>query len=49
VRAAFASGEDRIAGFLYIGTPGCIMEERQRPGIEEVFSTWDSQQLPLLE
>ena len=32
VRNAFAEGEaDRIAGFIFIGTPGQALEERERP------------------
>ncbi|HEX8526737.1 nitroreductase family protein [Allosphingosinicella sp.] len=43
VRAAFATGEhDRVAGFIFIGTPGAELEERPRPALEEVASTWDS-------
>ncbi len=31
---------DRIAGFLFLGTPGRALEERPRPAYEAVVSTW---------
>ena len=31
---------DRIAGFLFLGTPGSALEERQRPALEDVASAW---------
>jgi nitroreductase len=40
VRAAFADGEERIAGFIFIGTPGCVPEERPRPESSDVFARW---------
>ena len=41
VRAAFAAGEhDRIAGFVFLGTPGADLEERIRPDLAEVASEW---------
>jgi nitroreductase len=40
VRDAFAP-EGRIAGFLFIGTPGREPEERPRPHFESVVSRWD--------
>ena len=41
VREAFATGEhDRIAGFIFLGTPGAEQEERMRPAFEEVASEW---------
>jgi nitroreductase len=41
VRRAFASGElDRIAGFIFIGTPSAELEERPRPPLEEIASEW---------
>jgi nitroreductase len=42
VRRAFAQGpEDRIAGFIFLGTPGCEPEERPRPPLESVCSEWN--------
>lgn len=32
--------QDRIAGFLFLGTPGGELEERPRPAPEEVASEW---------
>ena len=42
VRGAFgAAGEhDRIAGFIFLGTPGAELEERLRPDYEDVASEW---------
>ena len=40
VRAAFGTQEERIAGFVYIGTPGAPLEERARPAFDEVASRW---------
>ena len=41
VRAAFASGDEKIAGFVFIGTPGRPQEERPRPDYDQIVSTWD--------
>ena len=41
VRAAFAQGEERIAGFIFIGTPGRPQEERPRPEYDKIVSFWD--------
>ena len=36
-----ATGEDdRIAGFIFLGTPGAEQEERPRPAYEDVVSEW---------
>ena len=42
VRESFgAAGEhDRIAAFIFIGTPGAEQEERPRPSYEDVVSDW---------
>jgi nitroreductase len=40
VRRAFAQGGERIAGFIYIGTPGSPLEERQRPAYGRAVSEW---------
>ena len=42
VRKAFASGIERLAGFIFIGTPGKELEERRRPAFEHVVSEWVS-------
>jgi nitroreductase len=39
VRAAFAP-EGRIAGFVFLGSPGRELQERPRPDYDEVVSTW---------
>jgi len=39
VRAAFAS-QGRIAGFLFLGTPGRELQERPRPDYDAVVSAW---------
>lgn len=40
VRDAFGAAPERIAGFLFIGTPGMALEERLRPAYDEVVSLW---------
>ncbi len=43
VAAAFgAEGEDRIAGFLYLGSPGRALEERPRPERAKVVQEWQA-------
>lgn len=34
------SPNDRIAGFLFLGSPGRDLEERPRPAYEAIVSTW---------
>jgi nitroreductase len=41
VRDAFGAEPERIAGFLFLGTPGKQLEERPRPDLEKIISTWD--------
>jgi len=41
VRAAFAKDGERIAGFVFVGTPGRPQEERPRPSYDEKVSFWD--------
>ncbi|WP_310224836.1 nitroreductase [Sphingobium xenophagum] len=41
VRAAFAQGDETIAGFVFIGTPGKPQEERPRPDYDAIVSVWD--------
>jgi nitroreductase len=40
VRAAFCGPGERIAGFIFIGTPGKALEERARPELAAVASAW---------
>jgi nitroreductase len=41
VNAAFAKAGERIAGFIYIGSPGRGLEERPRPDPAEIVRKWD--------
>ena len=41
VRAAFAQGDETIAGFVFIGTPSKAQEERPRPDYDAIVSVWD--------
>ncbi|MGE4431974.1 MAG: nitroreductase [Sphingobium sp.] len=41
VRDAFGTAEDKIAGFLFIGTPARELQERPRPRHEDVVSVWN--------
>jgi nitroreductase len=40
VLAAFGAPGERIAGFIFLGTPGTELEERLRPDYDEVVSEW---------
>jgi len=40
VRDAFGAAPERIAGFIYIGTPGLPLEERVRPDLDSVIGRW---------
>ena len=40
VLEAFGKLPERIAGFLFLGTPGQTLEERPRPDFESVVSEW---------
>lgn len=40
VLAAFGAPPERIAGFIFIGTPGAELEERLRPEAGDVVSQW---------
>jgi nitroreductase len=40
VRDAFGAPHERIAGFIFIGTPSRPLEERPRPAMEAVVTTW---------
>lgn len=40
VRDAFGAAPERIAGFIFIGTPAKPLEERPRPDPARIVSTW---------
>lgn len=40
VAALFGDGMGRIAGFVFIGTPGKPLDERPRPDYDAVVSSW---------
>lgn len=40
VRDAFGSAEERIAGFVFIGTPSRELDERPRPELDDIMSVW---------
>ncbi len=40
VRDAFATAPERIAGFVFFGTPGAPIEERPRPDLGTLASHW---------
>ncbi len=40
VRDAFGAAPERIAGFIFLGTPGKQLEERPRPDFDKIVSTW---------
>ena len=40
ILAAFGAPPERIAGFIFLGTPGVELEERPRPDYAEVVSEW---------
>ena len=40
VRDAFGKEGERIAGFLFLGSPGRPLEERPRPDYDAVISAW---------
>jgi nitroreductase len=40
VRDAFGTAPEQIAGFIYIGTPAVPLEERVRPELSAVVSSW---------
>ncbi|HKR24073.1 MAG TPA: nitroreductase [Allosphingosinicella sp.] len=48
VLAAFGAPPERIAGFIFLGTPSAELEERLRPDPAEVVSEWlpPTQQFP---
>jgi len=40
VRDSFGAAPERIAGFIFIGTPGMPLDERIRPEPDQVISDW---------
>lgn len=40
VRDAFGTGDDRIAGFVFLGSPSKALEERPRPILGDVVHAW---------
>ena len=40
VRDAFGAAPERIAGFIFIGSPARDLEERPRPDPDNIVSTW---------
>jgi nitroreductase len=40
VRAAFGGPDEKIAGFVFIGTPARELDERPRPELETILSVW---------
>lgn len=40
VRDAFGTEKERIAGFIFIGTPSRELQERPRPAYDDVVSDW---------
>ena len=42
VRQAFCAEGERIAGFIFLGTPQSPLEERQRPDLAELVREWQS-------
>jgi nitroreductase len=41
VRDAFCAPGERIAGFLFLGSPGRPLEERPRPDMAQIVRRWD--------
>lgn len=40
VRDAFGSAEERIAGFIFIGSPSRALDERPRPKLSDIVRSW---------
>ncbi len=40
VRDAFGGPDEKIAGFIYIGTAGAVLDERPRPAYDNIVSVW---------
>jgi len=41
VRDAFGAAPERVAGFLFLGTPPAQLEERPRPDLDKIVSIWE--------
>lgn len=41
VRDAFGAPPERIAGFIFLGTPAKQLEERPRPDFDKIVSVWN--------
>jgi nitroreductase len=40
VRDAFGGPDEKVAGFIYLGTPGAEQSERPRPDYDDIVSVW---------
>jgi nitroreductase len=40
VRDAFGAAPERVVGFVFLGTPAKQLEERPRPDLDKIVSTW---------
>jgi nitroreductase len=40
VRDAFGARDEKIAGFIFLGTPGRPLDERPRPNYDDVVTRW---------
>ena len=40
VRDAFCEAGERIAGFIFLGSPGTALEDRPRPALDTVVKSW---------
>ena len=40
VRDAFGTAEEKIAGFVFLGTPSSELDERPRPALDYILSIW---------
>ena len=43
VRDAFGASPERVAGFMFIGSPSKTIEERERPELSNIVSIWSGQ------
>ena len=39
-RDAFGGPDEKVAGFIYLGTPGAEQSERPRPDYDDIVSVW---------
>ncbi|WP_265529414.1 nitroreductase family protein [Sphingomicrobium marinum] len=40
VISAFCKDGERIAGYFFLGSPGTMLEERERPDMDEIVTRW---------